>query len=36
MMAMEVFHGMGISITEESKWHLGAALGTPAFQAESL
>ena len=30
-MAKKVFQGTGISVTEEGKRHLGAAIGTPAF-----
>ena len=30
-MAKEMFQGTGISITEEGKRHLGAALGTQGF-----
>jgi hypothetical protein len=31
VMAKEVFQETGISVTEEGKRHLGAAIGTPAF-----
>ena len=30
-MAKEVFQGTGISVTEEGKRHVGAAIGTQAF-----
>ena len=30
-MAREIFQGTGISVTEEEKRHLGAAIGTQAF-----